>query len=368
MTKGIYKRGNTYWIRYAGLDHRTVYESSGSTKFKDAETLLLKRKQSIKEGKQPEIKRIENYSFKQLADEYKKFAKMQRSYKSKEYLVNQLVGDFGSLPLRNFNTLLIEQYQTERRKTGKRKPAVGARKTIEDGNKPATVNRLTATIKHMFTKAVDWNMVEEDILKRIRKVKQLKEENARLRYLTKEECQALVEAADKHVRPILITALNTGMRKTEILTLKWDQVDLSNGFLLLDKTKNGEKREVPINTTLTNTLKSLIRRIDIPYVFYDPSTETHYRDVKRSFATACRKAKIRDFHFHDMRHTFASHLVMAGVDLTTVKELLGHKTLSMTLRYAHLAPSHKVKAVDILDSTINEKSTIQKLYNQASGE
>ena len=87
-----------------------------------------------------------------------------------------------------------------------------------------------------------------------------------------------------------------------------------------------------------------------------------------------RKAGIKDFRFHDMRHCFASHLVMAGVDLTTVKELLGHKTLTMTLRYSHLAPSHKAKAVEILDSALNEKRamqepsekpTIQKLYNFA---
>jgi len=102
----------------------------------------------------------------------------------------------------------------------------------------------------------------------------------------------------------------------------------------------------------------LIRRLDVPYVFYEPTKGKPYQDVKRSFKTALRKAKIRDFHFHDLRHTFASHLVMAGVDITTVKELLGHKTLTMTLRYSHLAPSHKVKAVDILDNTLNGKISL----------
>ena len=233
------------------------------------------------------------------------------------------------------------------------------------GNKPATINRHVATLKHMFTKAVEWEMVEEDVLKRLRKVKLLKENNRRLRYLSKEKCQALLKECDSHVRPIVTVALNTGMRKGEILGLTWDSVDLKHGFILLeqDDTKNGERREIPVNEAARAALQSVTRRLDVPYVFYDHETGNSYKDVKKGFNGACRRAGIVDFRFHDLRHTFASHLVMNGVDLTTVKELLGHKTLALTLRYAHLAPSHKVKAVDILDNALNENSTSHLLHN-----
>lgn len=92
--------------------------------------------------------------------------------------------------------------------------------------------------------------------------------------------------------------------------------------------------------------------MDVPYVFFDSGIGKPYKDLKKSFSTACRKAIIKDFRFHDLRHTFASQLVMAGIDLTTIKELPGHKNIKMTLRYAHLAPSHKVKAVNVLDKTL----------------
>lgn len=153
------------------------------------------------------------------------------------------------------------------------------------------------------------------------------------------------------------------MRKEEILSLEWDKhVDLRHGFILLDVTKNGDRREIPINQTLRETLQGIVRRIDSPYVFIDGDGK-RFKDVKRSFPSACKKAGIKDFRFHDLRHTFASHLIMAGIDITTVKELLGHKTLTMTLRYAHLAPAHKVKAVEVLQEAMSGKSTIQKLYS-----
>jgi integrase len=366
-TKGIYRRGKIYWIRYAGLDGRIVFESSHSEKFRDAEILLTKRRRSIDEGKQPEpIKKIGNHTFNELVEEYTKWAERQRCFKSKTYMIEQLKQTFGNLPLRRFNTMLLEQFQSERLQKGKEREIKPGYKVIPvKGNKPATVNRFMATISHMFTKAVEWDMVEEEVLKRVRKVKMLPENNKRLRYLSKEECAELIGKCDTHVKPIVIMALNTGMRKGEILSLRWENVDLKHGFILLSMTKNGERREIPVNETLRATLKGLTRRLDTPYVFYDPSSGSPYDNVKRSFKTALKNAKIDDFKFHDLRHTFASHLVMAGVDLTTVKELLGHKDIKMTLPYAHLAPAHKVKAVGILDDTLTGRPTIQKLDNQA---
>ena len=367
MARGVYKRGNVYWIRYAGLDGRIVRESSGGIKFKEAEDLLIERKQSIREGKQPVVKRIANYTFNELAKDYKTWAERQNAYCQKEQVIDQLIERFGNYQLRKFTTKLVEQYQTERLKQGKPRKKRQGKLWIEvpmGGNKPATINRHTATLKHMFTKAVEWEMVEEEVLKRIRRVKQLKENNSRLRYLSKEECIKLIDKCPKHIKPIVIMAMNTGMRKGEILNLKWDNVDLKHGFILLDKTKNGDRREIPINNSLRNVLTGITRRLDVPYVFYDEKRGTHYQRITRSFNTAAKNAKINDFRFHDLRHTFASHLVMSGVDLTTIKELLGHKTITMTLRYAHLAPSHKVKAVDILDDTLSIRSSAQKVHKK----
>jgi integrase len=141
------------------------------------------------------------------------------------------------------------------------------------------------------------------------------------------------------------------MRRGEILSLKWEQVDLRHGYISLDDTKSGEGRQIPMNQTLIETFSEMPRGFESKYVFSnrngDPLT-----DIKHSFNTALRKAEIHNATFHTLRHTCASHLVMNGVDVTSVKELLGRKSLSMTMRYSHLAPGHTKKAVNILDKAL----------------
>ena len=156
------------------------------------------------------------------------------------------------------------------------------------------------------------------------------------------------------------------MRRGEILNLKWEQVDVKHGFILLEITKNGERREIPIDNTLTMMFNSMPRGLESVYVFTDPRTGEPYKSVQTSFETALKRAEIRDFRFHDLRHTFASHLVMADVDLTSIRELLGHKLLTMTIRYAHLAPEHKRRAINMLDKVLKSTQEEALLHSFSS--
>jgi len=319
----------------------------------------------------PEMIKVEKpeFTFAELAQKYGEWADPRHKgwQKVERLIVGQMVNRFREYNLDSFNTNMVEQFQSDE---------------LKRGMDPGTINRSVTTLKGMFNKAVEWEMVDEGTLNRVRKAKNLDGATERLRYLSIEECFSLEDACDPHLKPIVITALNTGLRKGEIFALAWDKhIDLKHGFILLDnKTKNGERREIPINDVLRATLQGITRRLDIPYVFFNPDTDKLYGRVDRSFKSALKKAEVRkctkcdyqkakdatqkemeycplcnsemmvrkgitDFHFHDLRHTFASHLVMAGVDITTVSKLLGHKSLKMTLRYAHLSPAHKVEAV-----------------------
>ncbi|MFQ5956945.1 MAG: tyrosine-type recombinase/integrase [Candidatus Brocadiales bacterium] len=352
--RGVYKRGNVWWIAYTLLDGTTVRESARTSNLKEAEDKLNERKNEAKEGKAL-ARPTKNYTFQELAKEYASWSSRQRFFRTKRYFIKQLVERFGTLPLNSFNALTVEKYQTELLKEVK----------------PATVNRRISCLKHMFKKAYEWELVSEHVLNKVRSVKLLKEPPGRLRYLSQEEIQTLVDACVPHLRPIVIVAVHTGMRLGEILNLKWEQVDLKHGFILLDVTKSGGRREIPINATLRATLDTLPRGPESLYLFANKDGNPYQR-VKRSFVTACKRAGIRDFTFHDLRHTFASQMVMAGVDIRTVQELLGHKTLTMTVRYSHLAPSHKVRAISILEERLTgdkeQRCTSHLLHNFREGD
>jgi integrase len=151
------------------------------------------------------------------------------------------------------------------------------------------------------------------------------------------------------------------MRKGELLGLQWPQIDFEQGIITLTDTKNDERRDIPMNETVKATLKG-IERIGAN-VFCNGDGET-FANVRRSFETAVRKSGIEDFRFHDLRHTFASNLVMEGIDIMTVKELMGHKDLTMTLRYSHLAPNHKTRAVNILDRVMSQNPPHEEIVKK----
>jgi len=344
-SKGIYKRdGSPYlWITYTGADGKQKRESTKTVTKTEAEYILSCKRKATMEGIILPAKKKDR-PFSELAEEYLEWAKRQRSYKQKGEQIRLLLREFEGFGLKDFTTKAIEQYQSKR---------------LSEGKKPATVNKAIAILKHMFTKAEEWGWIDEITLKGVHRVRNIQENNKRLKYLEPEQEAVLVGVCEAHLKPVVITALKTGMRKREILGLTWDRVDLRNNLILLDKTKNGERREIPVNSALRAMLENLAMENigGSPNVFHDRKGNP-YKDVKRSFATACKRAGVKDFVFHDLRHSFASRLVMSGVDITTVKELLGHKTLTMTLRYAHLAPSHKAQAVEKLEVS---KETVPNL-------
>jgi integrase len=234
-----------------------------------------------------------------------------------------------------------------------------------------------ACLHHLFSKAVEWEMIEQNPFDRGKSLR-LKENNKRLRYLSEEEIQRLLPECPKHLRRVVECAIHTGMRKSEILGLRWDQIKRGHIYLEADDTKTKEARQVPINDDLQALLKEI--RAEQPvgtrHVFRFRRGEHRIKtgkgcrvlspitgciqDVKSSFQGAVRRAGIHDFKFHDLRHTFASQLIMKGGSLKEVQEILGHKSMTMTMRYAHLSQEKKKEAVNLLNGLTSGVSEVKK--------
>ncbi|MFH1381234.1 MAG: site-specific integrase [Candidatus Omnitrophota bacterium] len=333
--RGVYKRGKICYIDYYAGGRRIREPISESKKL--AEITLQKRKVEIAEGKHLDIRKKERIKFEDFTEEFfrlhSKVNKKVSGMKRDVILLNNLKSFFAGRYLYAISPQLVEEYK--------------AKRSIEV--KPATVNKELACLKCLYNKAIQWNKAFDNPVK---KIKLFKENNQRLRYLEKEEISKLIDACSEHLRPIVIFALNTGCRKGEILKLKWHDLDFRNAIVHLIDTKNGERREVPMNDIVKKMLIGIPKHPDSLHVFCDKMGKP-YGEIRKSFSTALKKSGIIDFKFHDLRHTFASHLVMNGIDLKTIQELLGHKSFEMTLRYSHLSPDHKKRAIDILGAVMD---------------
>jgi site-specific recombinase XerD len=214
---------------------------------------------------------------------------------------------------------------------------------------PASINRELAFLKRVFNIAIADGLAESNP---VRSVKLFRENNQRVRFLADEEEPWLREAIGEEEWPKVAVAVHTGLRQAEQFHLEWEYVDFTTGLLTVPRSKHGEARRVPMNETVREILRALPSRLKSPYVFpsdagLTPLDARNY--VRRVFLPALKRARIEGLRWHDLRHTFASRLVMKGVDLKTVQELMGHKTIAMTLRYAHLSPAHQLAAVRRLD-------------------
>jgi integrase len=187
------------------------------------------------------------------------------------------------------------------------------------------------------------------------KVRKPKEPRGRVRFLSDDERQRLLKACQastsQHLYHVVVLALSTGARKMELLSLTWRNVDLKRGTIALQDTKNGERRTLPLTGLALTMMHQQVQQGDSLLVFPSPDG-TKPLDIRTAWKTAIRRAGIEDFRFHDLRHSAASYLAMSGASLVEIAEILGHKTLQMTKRYAHLSESHTRNVVARMNAAV----------------
>jgi integrase len=331
----LYQRGKSWYydFLYRGERHTGCIGPVSKTVAKE---VLAKKKAEAVEGRYELPSKKPTPKLEEFAKEYFAYYRANRRPQSVQrhataYRALQPI--FGHIRLSEISPLAIERYKRRRK---------------ENGVSEVTVNRELALLKNLFTKAVEWGKTGENPVK---KVRFYRENNARTRFLLDDEETRLLAHCKPQLKPLVITALHTGFRASELCSLTWHDVDFLRHTVTVQAgyAKNGESRTIPMNEVLTTTLKAVkLQNADGEKVFCNRQGMP-YRSFRTTFERAIRLAGIADFTFHDLRHTFASRLVMAGVDLPTVKELLGHKDISMTMRYTHLSSDHKQAAVKKLE-------------------
>ena len=339
----LYKRKGSpfWWVGYTDATGKRVRRSTGSADKQEAEALEAKWKLEARNSKFWDAEPTR--TFDELMVKYLKSVEGEKKSPERDlYVVKQLKPFFTGVELGTLRRADVRAYIDKRK---------------EDGVGPATINReigLFSAAINYARKEWDW-----DIPNNVEGMLQ-KTPEGRVRSLTKAEARLMLEVAEKHTRsPLLVhfvrLALNTGCRKNELLKLEWRRVDLKENLFFLEgsNTKNGKRRSIPINMEAREAFVGLARYRaekcpDSPWVFVRPNGE-RLQELDTAFKWLLRQVGITDFRIHDLRHTCASWLVSSGVQLPAVRDLLGHSTIKMTERYAHLSPENVRAAVSVLD-------------------
>ena len=348
----LYKRGGVYYVTYQSTGGRQVKRSLKTRDKQIAKQQRAKLELDIHEarifGKEPAR------SFKELIVTYLEAKRKTRGFSRLQDACKPLLSFFGDSDVTQLQETDVEKYIAYRSQF------------VSDGTIKREVGTLSAAFNHVISKC-RWRIENP-----CTKAELPKEPKGRVRFLTYEEAKTLLQVAgvpvdqkgrclaNQYKSPVLADfielALNTGCRKGELLNLEWGNIDFTARLIRLENTKSGEWQTVPINEEARQVLVRRMRLRDevcpeTPWVFFHltPALNTkigdRVKDVRKAFSTACSRAGIEDFHIHDLRHTFASWLVMNGTPIFEVSQLLRHASIQMTERYAHLAPDHLQNAI-----------------------
>lgn len=321
----VFKRNGKWWIGYPlgnGKYRREVVGPSHAL----AKEVLAKRLTEIAERRHFPARIANQKPFLEVADRYWQLHGRNLESKSLKWVFPRLKDRFSGKRIGDITAADIQAFYNE----------------TATSTSVATANRYLTVLRSLFNKARAWGDLHGE--NPCSGVKKGRETNHRLRYLSEGEIERLLTVASPRLYPILVCALMTGMRRGEILSLRWENVDLQKGVLYVLKTKSGKSRNIPLAERLR---KVLIDSGPLPsgLVFDMPVIA-----LRREFAAALKAASISHFRFHDLRHTFASHFIMRTSDLPALQMLLGHSSPVMSQRYAHLSSSHLYRGLQALEA------------------
>jgi integrase len=278
-----------------------------------------------------------------INDVYLPWARLNKRHpRNDELHCKDILKFFGSKSFAEISPLLIEKFKKARRESITR---YGRQRSA------ASVNRELEVLSKVFSLAVDNGIIESNPCLKVNKLRQ---DNMRKRYLTEEEEERLLNALSgrrAYLKSIVVVAIHTGMRRGELLNLKWQHIDFARGLIYVTNTKTGYDRDVPMNSVVRETLLELQQsNAEFEHVFANPKTGVNVKEIKKGFWAACKDAEITDLRFHDLRHTTGTRLADVGTDGFAIAEVLGHRSLQTTKRYTHATELRKRRAVESLAS------------------
>jgi integrase len=334
----VFKRGDRWHYAFSirGIRYRKGIPEA-RTKF-EAERAEVEAKKAVFEGR---------YGAPAGEDDFMEFVEKvflpwsranKRSWYDDDLWARHIAPWFKGKNFAQISPLLVEKFKRERGDSITRR---GTKRS------PATVNRELEILSKVFTLAIDQGLTS---INPCRKVKKLRMDNRRTRYLLDEEEHrlfAVLEGPRAHLRPLVTVALGTGMRRGDLLALRWEQIDLQRSVVYVPNSKTGKDYEVPMNQDVRATLLELRREAEgAEHVFINADTGRPYTSLKNGFVNACRLAGISGLRWHDLRHTFGTRLGEAGYAEATIGELMGHSSGTTTRRYTHGTERAKRAAVE----------------------